>query len=431
MTERAPRYSISLVLMLLSGALASGASAAASSETTTWTAAESPYVLENDYVVPAEDTLVIEAGVEVRAARGVKLIVRGDLHVRGTAVAPVVFTVNRSQDERWGGIELAGGDRWRSNEITGAVVEKAVAGVVVGSPRTRIEGTRFETNLVGLRFENPGRDALVRSSVFENNRIAVTGYTRGVVTLYQNDFWNNPTTLLPSPQPMYDCGADEGIWDIQANDILRGPVNSEFFSNDVRTPPGSAVSDYRVLASGNWWGTEERERINGRMAARVDCCPPPAEKEIVWDPFATEPQTLYEPAGEDPDPDPESPLHGDPGLVTEIRRPVHGACYDAGSFRSLRGGFGSGLGGPSKVTVALRRRTRGGCTWWSNKKEAFVPGECGDRRWFRATVVEKESRRTWRYRFPERLPRGRFMAWSYGFAEPTHRGRNQVAFRLR
>lgn len=430
MTERARKFSIPALLIVTLGMAASVGRADASSEITTWTAAESPYVLEADYVVPPGNTLVVEAGVEVRAEPGVRLVVRGAMVVQGTASTPVSFTVTDAEAERWGGIELTGGPAGGTNQITGAIVERAVEGVTVGAP-TEIDGTRFQANLVGVGFANPGRDALVQRSVFENNRIAVSGYTRGVITLYQNDFWNNPTTLLPAPQPMYDCGSDEGIWNIRSNDILRGPTNSEFYSDDVRTPPGSAAGDYRVLASGNWWGTDDEDRIRGRMATGFDCCPAPAEEQIVWEPVATGPQTPYEPAGDNPDPDPESALHGDPGLVTKIRRPSHGACYEAAPFRSLRGGFGSGLGGPSKVTLAVRRKTRSGCTWWSNQKGTFVGGACGDQRWFRATVVEKDSRLTWRYRFASRLPRGRFMVWSYGFAEPSHRGRNEVAFRLR
>ena len=396
-----------------------------------WTAAESPYDLTEDYVVPSDTQLVIEPGVEVRARRGVRLIVEGQLNVEGTRDEPVLFTVPTSEEERWGGIALRSTDRSHYNTISGAIVDGAVTGLEVENANVEVSDSTLHSNLTGIRFLNPRDGVSVTGSVFENNRLAITGYTRRLITLYSNDFWNNATTLLPRPQPMYDCGPDAGVWDISSNDILRGPVNSEFFSNDVRTPPGSAVSDYRVLATGNWWGTIEEEKVVGRLTEAFNCCPAPAEQPVAWRPIAIVPQTAYEPNGENPDPDVEYGGHGDPGLVTKFRSPSHGSCYSAGTFSRLKGGFGGGLGGPAKVTVALRRRTRNGCAWWSHEQQKLLPGACDERHRFRATVDQSDDPWRWRYRFRSRLPEGRYMAWSYGFAEPTHLGRNQVAFRLR
>ena len=414
---------------------AGGASAQTGHEhesiTLTWTAAESPYVLEDDHIVHPDQTLVIEPGVEVRAARGVRLVVYGELDVNGTAEDPVTFTVAQSQDERWGGIWLQYGDHFHHSDIEGAVIDRAVTGVHMDGAAADVAGSTFYSNVVGIELTNPEADILVERSVFHNNATAVTGYTRATATFVTNDFWNNPTTLVPRPEPKYDCGPDAGVWEIHQNDILRGPVNSYFFSNDVRTPPGSEASDYVVSATQNWWGTADEDRIRGRMTVQVDCCPPPAEKEIDWSPAALLPQTPYEPTGENPDPDPEPSGHGDPGLVTRIDHPVHGSCLESRSFDRIRGGFGSGLGGPMKVTVALRRKTRSGCRWWSNDRGRLVPGDCSAKKWFRAQITGSDSDTGWRYAFEDELPPGKYMAWSYGFAEPTHLGRNQVAFTLR
>ena len=56
----------------------------------TWTAAGSPYCVTGDVTVSA--SLVIQSGVEVRAAHGAEIRVTGTLVVKGEANAPVLFT---------------------------------------------------------------------------------------------------------------------------------------------------------------------------------------------------------------------------------------------------------------------------------------------------------------------------------------------------
>ncbi|HID38949.1 MAG TPA: hypothetical protein EYP36_05490, partial [Calditrichaeota bacterium] len=78
-----------------------------------WTAAQSPYVIEGEAIVPADSTLRIEAGVEVRFKTGSEadylnpafdlgfLRVEGKLVTSGTAGQPVVFTRN-GDNGNWG-----------------------------------------------------------------------------------------------------------------------------------------------------------------------------------------------------------------------------------------------------------------------------------------------------------------------------------------
>ncbi len=62
---------------------------------TTWRAAQSPYVLQGDVILDNNATLVIEPGVEVRMEAGASFTLRrGALQALGTAAQPIVVTSN-------------------------------------------------------------------------------------------------------------------------------------------------------------------------------------------------------------------------------------------------------------------------------------------------------------------------------------------------
>ncbi len=72
--------------------------------TTTWRAADSPYVMNCTVTIPAGAQLVIEPGVVVTAAAGADLEIHGALRAVGTAEQRIVFT--RESTSRWGGIVI-------------------------------------------------------------------------------------------------------------------------------------------------------------------------------------------------------------------------------------------------------------------------------------------------------------------------------------
>ncbi len=87
---------LACLLLLLPGALLAETNVTgAITQNTTWTASQSPYHLLVDTLVDNGATLIIEAGVTVRLARGVSLTVKsGALQAAGSPASPVVITAS-------------------------------------------------------------------------------------------------------------------------------------------------------------------------------------------------------------------------------------------------------------------------------------------------------------------------------------------------
>ena len=63
---------------------------------TTWTLADSPYVVTGDVIVNPDITLTIEPGVKVAFDGDYALIVEGTLVAKGTTSQPINFTSNKT-----------------------------------------------------------------------------------------------------------------------------------------------------------------------------------------------------------------------------------------------------------------------------------------------------------------------------------------------
>jgi hypothetical protein len=98
-----------------------------------WTRASSPYLAAADVEV---QTLVVEAGVEVRALPGVEILVSGSLTTKGTAAAPVVFR-SLGAGQRWDGLFFRSAEG--ASALTHTRIERAAS-----------SGVRIEESLVTL-----------------------------------------------------------------------------------------------------------------------------------------------------------------------------------------------------------------------------------------------------------------------------------------
>jgi hypothetical protein len=160
---------------------------------TTWTAAQSPYILAADVVVNADVRLRIEAGTEVRVGgvgqfHPLRLEVRGALIAEGTKEQPVVFTSNRMGGDLerrpgdWNGILLTG-EGGGLVDISFAQVSYADFGLAfVGFQGVAtVTSSSFTRNkLAGVYIRDSARVTLIDSTMTGNAiGIAMDGLNRG------------------------------------------------------------------------------------------------------------------------------------------------------------------------------------------------------------------------------------------------------------
>ncbi len=138
------------------------------SENTTLNAADGPYLLASDLIVPAGLTLTIEAGTSLFFAEGVELRVRGRLIAEGSEYAQIRFTRPPGSDGTWNGIQFEGSTE--DNRISWAVLEfgETAAGMIgLNDSRLSIDHVTFDHS--GLRRINATNASLiVRNSTFED-----------------------------------------------------------------------------------------------------------------------------------------------------------------------------------------------------------------------------------------------------------------------
>jgi hypothetical protein len=387
-------------------------------ETTVWTEAESPYVLKSDYVIDPDDTLIVEPGVTVLAEDGVRLVVYGVLNADGTPVSNVTFTKTDAA-QSWAGIRFEGNLK---SSLSYAKVMHARTALLIDAASPIMSDLTISENRRGVIFANPATDALVERTVFMRNGRAVQGKARRLIEIRSSDFWNNGSNVVAAPQGAYDCGA-EGKWSIHGNDILRGPDDG-YYSDDVRTTPGSRTSPYEVTASNNWWGSTDEEDIKARMSNGESGIYDQERKQIEWQPAASMPQTLWQPPGDVAQPAPEPISVADPGTISIIETPQHARCRKDLSLTAK--GRGIGVIFPVRwVKVALVRYGADGCRWWHESERRLVSGSCGKKVWTRARGTSD-----WSHPFG-RLPRGRYRLWSLSNGEGDFEpARNDNRFRI-
>jgi len=279
---------------VISGTIAGGII----SSNTTWTIANSPYIILNEDLQIAQGaTLLINEGVIVKFNQDRKLKVAGALKVEGSLDSPVTLTSIEDVDY-WSGIDFLDISDITNSSLTNAIIENANIAILLGPAGVDLNfvGNVFRNNWQAIRggscenatFERNtfldndqalalykgsiNSNLIVKNNLFKNNNDA----TRGE---FQNTIFENNTFL--NNHAVFEEGFAKENWIrnnvFENNNVVFGlydmvPVtmsnptsiyNNNFIDNDfvVRAPKIS--NDGLTDISNNWWGTTDTDIIDG------------------------------------------------------------------------------------------------------------------------------------------------------------------------
>lgn len=154
------------------------------STNTTWTLANSPYIITSDIHVcgTSNPVLTVEPGVVIKANAGKYLRIGDDcpnpggISAVGTSSSPIIFQGNTATPTAgyWVGLRLAGG-ALSSSVIAFATIQSATNGIYLDWASPGIHNVLFDKNTIGLRTSGGSHPAM-----YANN---FTGNTSGIVNV--------------------------------------------------------------------------------------------------------------------------------------------------------------------------------------------------------------------------------------------------------
>lgn len=181
----------------------------------TLTSAGSPYVLDEDLIVPPNVILTVGEGVEIRMAEGTNVRVQGAFLVQGTLTEPV--RIEGRNGERWGAISFE--NPTGASELTHLVIRGATQGFDPLKYPYAISGLNAELVLEWVDIDECQGPIFARggSTILRNSRLH-TPYTGDCINVKGGYAETWDTVFIGSSEPDTDAIDYDGV----VNGIISG-----------------------------------------------------------------------------------------------------------------------------------------------------------------------------------------------------------------
>ncbi len=159
-------------------------------ENTTW---QGSIVVKNKITVEAGNTLTIKPGTGVFFENNARLMVYGNIEIRGTETFPIVFAAatETPAPDFWKGVIIA--DPVSSIHIEHAIFRDAWKGLIVHDAPYGgiIENCKFENNKTGLEIQYTPSSLTIRNNVIQNNEVYGLNLKTSSSYISDNNIINN------------------------------------------------------------------------------------------------------------------------------------------------------------------------------------------------------------------------------------------------
>jgi Secretion system C-terminal sorting domain len=231
---------------------------------TTWTLANSPYIMTGSVVIFPGKTLTIEPGVQVRVQgnstnTGLQLYleVRGTLNAVGTPTAPISFISDIPNETyyTWNGINIKG-DQGGTVNMNYFTLKNTMYGInnniasydtlalkgcnfmynnyaIFLNTNVKLDSSFFRYNGVGIGVMMVFGSVTARNCVFDNNFANMTTIPNGMY-LYNSSFTNGGNAILGATGIIDNCLFDN-------NDVALQESGGLTITNTIFTNNGTAI----------------------------------------------------------------------------------------------------------------------------------------------------------------------------------------------
>jgi len=244
---------------------------------TTWRAAESPYLVVADLIVPESVTLTVEAGTEALFDAGTALIVHGRLMAVGTSAQLVVFTKSPNA-VGWKGIICKNRDGVQSR-LQYAKIAYAETGIACEGASPELVDCQITDNQTGILLD--GSAARITHNLVQGNEtgiaIANASYLAKPPTVSNNVITENALGVVVAAAVQLPIA-------LSHNNIDGNYEYGLFIQGVCKVGSLGHQKDCDAVdATGNWWGDTGETAIAAQIFDRDD---QPNTRRVVYVPYA-------------------------------------------------------------------------------------------------------------------------------------------------